>query len=47
MQHNDTFFGNPNFYINKLHIPKALFCSNINAAVINAVLQKFTSYVQG
>ena len=26
-------FGNPDFYFSEFHVPKALFCSNINAVL--------------
>ena len=31
-RHNDAFW-NPDFCISEFHIPKALFCSNINAVL--------------
>ena len=32
-QCNNAFFGNPGFWTSEFHIPKALFCSNINAVL--------------
>ena len=32
-RHNGTFLGNPDFCITEFCIPKALFCSNINAVL--------------